>query len=227
MAGLLPIADGPLFPGTAEYKATESQLVRYTYEPQRSAQMIESLGYTRGADGLFRDASGQKLGFEVRAAAQRDLHIKTLFPVVHFWQQLGIDAQPLTLPAQNAGNLEEQATFPGFQVLRQPGGRDKLTSFHSSEARLPERNFTGGNNGRYLNADLDTLVDKYTVTIPPAERLVVTGQIVHHLTDQLPVLPLFFDATPSLIHNRVKGVTPLSGDENGRQAWNAQEWSVD
>jgi peptide/nickel transport system substrate-binding protein len=227
MAGLLPVADSPLFPGTPEYRATESQIVKYTFDPQRAGQMIEGLGYTKGSDGVFRDAAGQKLSVEVRATAQRDLHIKTLFPVVNYWQQLGLDVQPLVIPAQNATNLEEQATFPGLQVLRQPAGRSKLISFHSSEARLPERNFTGSNNGRYINADLDALVDRYTVTIPPAERLRVTGQIVHHLTDQLPVLPLFFDATPSLVHNRLKGITPLNGDEDARQAWNAQDWYVE
>jgi peptide/nickel transport system substrate-binding protein len=226
MAGLLPIAEGPLFPGTADAKTTEPQIVRYPFDAQRAGQMIEALGYAKGPDGAFRDASGQKLTVEVRAAAQRDLHIKTLFPVVHYWQQLGVDAQPLVLPAQNATNLEEQATFPGLQVLRQPAGRDKMTSFHSAEARVAERNFTGGNNGRYMNPELDTVVDRYTVTIPRAERVQLMGQIVRILTDQLPVLPLFFDATPSLVSNRLKGVTPLSGDENGRQAWNAQDWDL-
>ena len=101
-----------------------------------------------------------------------------------------------------------------------------MTSFHSSEARVAERNFTGGNNGRYMNPELDAVIDRYTVTIPHAERVQLMGQIVHILTDQLPVLPLFFDATPSLVSNRLKGVTPLSGDENGRQAWNAQDWDL-
>src|SRR5581483_1593802 len=227
MAGLLPIAESPLFPGTSEYQATEAQIVHYAYDPQAASQMIERLGYSRGPDGLMRDSTGQKLTIEVRTATQRDLHTKTLFPVVDYWQQLGVDAQPLVIPAQNATNLEEQATFPAFQVLRQPAGRARMVGLHSSEARLPERNYTGSNNGRYINPDLDALIDQYTVTIPIASRYQISGQMVHLITDQLPVLPLFFDATPSLVGSRLKGVTTLNGDENARQAWNSQEWDVE
>jgi ABC-type transport system substrate-binding protein len=92
-------------------------------------------------------------------------------------------------------------------VLRQPAGQARMMAYHSSEARLRERNFTGNNNGRYMNPELDQLVDRFT--IPRAERMRLMAQIVDHVTDQLPVLPLFFDATPSLVHNRVRNVTPV------------------
>jgi peptide/nickel transport system substrate-binding protein len=226
MAGLLPIAHSPLGPDTPEYQATEAGIARYEYDPQRAAQMIEGLGYGRGPDGIFRDTAGQKLAFETRASAQRDLHVKTLFPVVDYWQRLGASVESLVIPAQRATDREEQATFPAFQVLRQPSGRDRLVAYHSQEARLPERNFTGNNNGRYMNPELDVLIDRFVATIPPRERMEIAAQIVRHITDQLPVLPLYFDATPSLVHNRLQNVTALSGSEDARQAWNSHEWDV-
>ncbi len=226
MGGLVPVADIMFTPDTPEYRELESAIVRHPYDVQRAAQLIEGLGYTRGADGGIRDSSGQRLAFETRAAAQRDIHVKTLFPVVDYWQRLGIQVEPLVLSAQRATDREEQATFPAFQVLRQPSGVDRLVAFHSSEARLPERNFVGSNNGRYMNPELDALIDRFRVTIPRGERMQVARQIVAHLTDQLPVLPLFYDATPSLIANRLKGVTTLTGSEDGRQTWNVHEWEV-
>lgn len=50
---------------------------------------------------------------------------------------------------------------------------------------------------------------------------------VTHLTDNLPLLPMFFDATPTLVHNRLKNVQPLSGHEDARQAWSSYEWDVE
>jgi peptide/nickel transport system substrate-binding protein len=226
MAGLLPIAETPLFPDTPEYQAIAASIVHYAYDPQRSIQMIEGLGYARGADGAFRDATGQKLSFETRTTAQRDLHLKTMLPVVDAWQRLGLEIETQVIPAARATDREEQATFPGFQVLRQPAGVDRLVRYHSNEARTAERNFTGNNNGRYMNPDLDRLIDRLNVTLAFNDRMVVASQIIQHLTDQLPVLSLFFDATPTLVHNRMRNVMPLSGHEDARVGWNSQEWDV-
>jgi ABC-type transport system substrate-binding protein len=167
------------------------------------------------------------LAFETRASAQRDLHVKTLLPVVDAWRAIGLDVETQVIPAARATDREEQSTFPGFQVLRQPAGRDRLLAYHSAEARVPERSYTGNNNGRYMSPDLDRLIDQLSVTMQPTERLTIAGQIVHHITDQLPVLPLFFDATPILIHNRLRGMSLLSGDEDARQGWNSYEWEVE
>ena len=226
MAGLTPVADSVLNPDTQEYKDTVGSIVRYPYDPQRAARLIEGLGYTKGPDGGFRDAAGQRLSFETRATTQRDIHVKTMLPVVDYWKTLGLNVDTQVIPAQRATDREEQATFPAFQVLRQPAGLERMIALHSSEARLPERNFTGSNNGRYSNAELDTAIDRYLTTIPRAARNQAIGQAVHHFTDQLPVLGLFYDATPSLTHNRLQGVTPLTGSEDGRQAWNSYEWFV-
>ena len=57
-----------LSPNAAEYKAVEPSLVKYEYDPQKATQMIEELGYTKGADGSLRDASGQRLGERLQRA---------------------------------------------------------------------------------------------------------------------------------------------------------------
>ncbi len=221
MKGLLPVADSVFSPGTREYEATQDSIVRYAYDPTRASRMLEELGYTRGADGVLRDASAQPLHMEVRSYAQRDIHHKTLFPLVDFWKQIGVAAEPVALPANRAQDAREQATFPSFLVLRQGNGVDRLVALHSNQARVPERNYQGTNNGRYQNAELDSLVDRFQTTIPWAERMQVAGQIVRHFGEQLPVLPLFYDALPIFISNRVVNVHP-----QGNLAWNVHEWEL-
>src|SRR5439155_13771059 len=182
MYGIVPIADSPLSPDTPEYAATESSMVRYSYDPQRSVQLIEGLGYVRGPDGTFRDAAGQRFGFETRASAQRDIHVKPLFAAVAYGPRHGLAIESQVIPAQRANDREEQATFPAFQVLRQPSGVERLIDYHSQEARLPERNFTGNNNGRYMSPELDALVERFAMTIPKPERMALAGQIIRHMT---------------------------------------------
>jgi peptide/nickel transport system substrate-binding protein len=226
MAGLAPVAHSILHPDSPEGKAVEGQIVKYDYDVRRATELLEGLGFRKNPDGIFRDAAGQPLSLEARTTAQRDIHAKTLLPVVDYWQRLGLMVETTVWPAQRATDLELQWTFPSFVMLRQPGGLDRMVQIHSAEAPLPERNFLGGNNGRYLNPELDALIDRYLVTIPMAERMQVAGQVVHHQTDQVVMLGMFYDTTPSLVHNRLQGFTLLTGSDRGRQSWNGHLWDV-
>jgi peptide/nickel transport system substrate-binding protein len=221
MNGMLPVAHSVFTPGTPEYEATESFIVRYDYDTRRAAQMIQELGYTRGGDGTFRDSAGQPLSLEVRSYAQRDIHHKTLLPVVDYWRQIGVAAEPIAHSAERARDAREQATFPTFLVLRQPNGVDRLLGMHSTQARTAERNYQGTNNGRYLNPELDSLIDRFQMTIPMNERMQVAGLAVRHLTEQLPILSFFYDALPIFINNRV-----VNAPSHEYLAWNIHEWEL-
>jgi ABC-type transport system substrate-binding protein len=170
---------------------------------------------------MFRDSSGQLLSLEVRSYAQRDIHQKTLFPLVEYWKAVGIAADPVALSAERARDAKEQATFPSFLVLRQPHGVDRMVVFHSSQARTAERGYQGSNNGRYMNPELDALIDRFQTTIPVSERMQVASQIVRILTEQLPTLPLFYDALPIFVPNKLTGVHP-----SGNMPWNVHEWDL-
>jgi ABC-type transport system substrate-binding protein len=183
--------------------------------------MFEELGLTRGGDGALRDGTGQVLHMEVRSYAQRDIHHKTLFPLVDFWKRAGVVAEAVAHSANRAQDAQEQATFPSFLVLRQGNGLERLVALHSSQARVPERNYQGTNNGRYQNPELDSLIDRFQTTIAYPERMQVAGQIVRHFTEHLPVLGLFYDALPIFINSRVVNVHP-----QGNLAWNVHEWDL-
>ena len=221
MQGLLPVADSVLSPGTAEYEATVGSIVRHEYDPRLASRMLEELGLTRGSDAMLRDSSGQPLQMEVRSYAQRDIHHKTLFPVVDFWRQIGVAAEPVAHSATRAQDAQEQATFPSFLVLRQGNGVERLVALHSGQARVPERNYQGTNNGRYRSPELDSLVDRFQATIPWPERMQLAGQLVRYFGDELPVLPLFYDALPIFVSSRLVNVYP-----RGNLGWNVHEWDL-
>jgi peptide/nickel transport system substrate-binding protein len=221
MQGQVKIADNVFSPGTAEYEATQGGIVRYEYDPARASRMLAELGYTRSADGTLRDAGGQPLHLEVRAYAQRDIHQKAMFPLVDYWKQVGVGAESVALPATRAQDAQEQATFPSFLVLRQGNGLDRLVALHSAQARVPERNYQGTNNGRYRNPELDALIDRFQATIPMTERMQAATQIVRHFNEQLPVLPLFYDALPLFVHGKLTNVHAQSN-----MAWNVHEWDL-
>lgn len=106
-------------------------------------------------------------------------------------------------------------------MLRQGNGPERLVALHSAQARVPERNYQGTNNGRYQNPEFDSLIERYQATIPLTDRMEVARQIVRHFGEQLPVLSLFYDALPLFISNRLVNFHP-----HGNLAWNAHEWDL-
>jgi peptide/nickel transport system substrate-binding protein len=224
-AGVVPVAHAFLNPREPDYKAVESSIVRYAYDPARATQLIEELGYRRGADGALRDAANQRLLIEPWTTAETAIHLKTIFPVADYWQRIGIAAEPQVLPAQRAQDREYRANFPSFLVWRQPNDLASLRRHHSSQAPLPENNYVGTNNARYVNAEWDVLIDRLYTTIPHGERNQVLAQMVRHMTENLIVLGLFYDTEPSFIANRLKNVAPSRAD-GSNMAWNAHEWDT-
>jgi hypothetical protein len=151
--------------------------------------------------------------------------VKGLFPVADYWQKVGVPTEPVVISAQQASDPQDQATFHSFQLVRQDYHLLRLLAFHSSEARTAERRYTGSNNGRYMNPDLDALINRFQQTIPFDERMVVGGQILHHITDEVAVMPLFYDLEVSLASRRLRNAETLLR-LGGGAVWDVQTWDI-
>lgn len=207
-------------PTEPEYRDVELSIVRYEYDPRRAAQLIEAIGYARGDGGFYQDAAGARLQFELRAVPN-DAHLKILATLGDAWGRQGIGVEQLVIPRQRSLEQDFRATFPALEAIGHPVDIERL---HSREARLPERNYTGGNYARYMNPELDGLIASYFATVPKVERNRFLAQIVHHVSDQAVVLPLAWRADPTAIASRLVNVG-VKGPY-ATQAWNAHEWDV-
>ena len=99
--------------------------------------------------------------------------------------------------------MEYRNTRAAFELVRQPVDLDR---FVSSDTPLPSNNYTGNNRARYQSPELDSLIEKYFVTIPENDRNQTLSAIVHHMTDNLVVLGLLYALEPDFISNRVDSV---------------------
>ncbi len=77
---------------------------------------------------------------------------------------------------------------------------------------------------RYRSADFDQLLDRFLTTIPRQERVEILGQIVHHMTDQVVPVGLFYDAHSTMVAKRLTQLA--GGSAQGTYAWNAHEWDA-
>ncbi len=228
--GLVYVADGWLSPSVPEYAEVAKSFVRYEYDPAQARREIQALGYTAGPDGMWRDSAGSPLTVEIVTLGQLEINRSTALTVADSWQRVGVTVEPNMIPPQRAADPSYRSSFPGFQVLRYPSDVTVgAGAFHSLAARLPENNFIiargpgGGINwSRYANPELDALVERFYATVPRRERFEIAAQMLHHVTEQLVVMPLFWDPSLGVVSNRVRNV-PAIGDS---VPWNAEEWQV-
>ncbi|HZT05593.1 MAG TPA: peptide ABC transporter substrate-binding protein [Chloroflexota bacterium] len=220
LGGLVPVADSFISPKAPDYSQIQPSVVQYPYDQRTAIDLIQSTGYTRGPEDFFVDPTGRKLSVELRTTAH-ELREKLLFVLADSWKAVGVGMDPIVIPRQRAADREYRATSLSFDFRFNP---PEVTRYHSSQIPLPENGYRGNNSARYSSPELDALLERYVVTIPKSERVSLLAQIIHHMTDQLVVMPLFHDAEPVLIGNRLVNVGSKRGDS--LQGWNAQDWDL-
>ncbi len=214
--GLVPVADTIFSPNDPMYHDIEPAIARYDYDPRRAMEMIDRLGVARAADGSFALPS-----LEIRAAGTAgDSSNKGMLVIADYWKRIGLASETIQIPNQRRRDVEYRANFPAFTIQRQPNGEEGMLRYHSREAPVPENNYFGDNKARYVNPEMDALLERYFVTIARTDRAEIGRQIVRHMTSQVVPLPLFYDANAIVLGKRLNNVTPA------QVGWNAHEWTV-
>jgi peptide/nickel transport system substrate-binding protein len=227
MAGKAPFAHSFVNPATPDYGLVEPAIVKYGYDPRAAAQTLGELGYVKAADGMLHDSSGRVLTLEIRSPVQNDIHAKMMASVADYWQRLGVTVEQVSIPIPRMQDREYVATFPHFHLVENSIDTTVRNTirFHSSSTPLHENRFAAsGNYSRYIHPELDAAIDAYITTIPRAERMQALASAVRHMSENLSTLPLIHAVTPTVVHNRIQGVTGKS--TRGSEPWNAHEWDV-
>lgn len=222
VAGLSPVAHSFLSPDQPAYRDIESRIPRYEYDPRLAAQMLAELGSGRGADGIYRDAAGRRLEVELRSD---NIVAKPADAISDYWQRVGVATTRVTTSPQQAQDLQWRAAFPAFLVTQVANDTLAFVSLHSSRVRLASNGFRAPappNYGRYMNPDLDALMERYQTTVPMPDRIQVIGEIVHHVADQVVAVGIYYPPAPVAVGERLVNFSPA-----GREIiWKAHEWDV-
>ncbi len=214
-------------PNEPMYNLIEPSIVKYPYDPQQAAQLIQDLGYVKRGDGFFYDPEGKKLEVSIQIPLQNDIHAKTAAPVADAWQRLGVSVIQDPLPIQRAQDREFRSQFPGFNITERVNALDiaDIWNFHSSRVPLPENRYiTTGFASRYRHPEVDAALETYAITIPMPERMAAVAALVHHQTQNLSEMPLFYGADPTMVANRLVNVGARGSLYT--QAWNAEQWDL-
>src|SRR5439155_8567651 len=112
-AGLAGASDSPFPPTDALWPRVERAITKYPLDIRRTEALLNEVGWTKGADGLFRNAGGDSLDLEVTASSD---HPKEPVIITDFLKRAGINAKPIPTSEVLEGDPEYRASFPGVSV---------------------------------------------------------------------------------------------------------------
>jgi peptide/nickel transport system substrate-binding protein len=221
MGGTSPIADSWLMPGDPVRPQLEAIIPQYPFDLNRAQQILADAGWVRGGDGtLVYQATGERFEYELNGTSQRRVE-QELNIIADGWKGVGAQVSFYAIPPAFGANTEHRATRPGATVLARGSRNFRVDYLHTKSIPGPHNRWAGNTFSGYSNPRVDALLDRLVVTIPPAERLAIERDLVQEVMGDVPMWPLYWDASNIIALKGVKGIASGGGDYH---TWNFFAW---
>ncbi len=178
--------------------AYEPTVTTYPYNPKKARQLLDEAGYPDP------DAQGPDFRFSLtyKTSTKRD-RIGLARLVARYLGDVGIDVKILPF---EWGTLFEDLTKGNFELysLTWVGITEPdiyYYAFHSSQ-RPP----VGANRGGYQNTTIDRLTEQGQKEEDLPKRKLIYSEVQKILSQELPMIPLWYEDNFAVFSNRVKGV---------------------
>jgi peptide/nickel transport system substrate-binding protein len=222
-AGRQPVADSFVNPLDLGYTG---EVPRYRHDPARAEALLEASGWRKGADGLRRDAQGQKLSFELMTTAgnrSRELVEQVLQSQ---WRGIGVDVRIKNEPARVLfGDTLPHRRFElaMYAWISSPENVPR-SILHSSEIPSAANGFVGQNATGFTSTEMDRLIDALEIELDPNARKALWAEAQRLYAVELPSLPLYFRSDVFILPKWLTGVRP-TGNQSPTTLW-ITDWSA-
>jgi peptide/nickel transport system substrate-binding protein len=222
-AGRQPVAASFVNPLDLGY--TED-VPRYRHDPAGAGALLEAAGWATGADGVRRNAQGQRLSFELMTTAgnrSRELVEQVLQSQ---WRQIGVDIRIKNEPARVLfGDTLPHRRFElaMYAWISSPENVPR-SILHSSEIPSEANGFVGQNATGFAKPEMDRLIDALEIELDPDARKALWAEAQRLYATELPSLPLYFRSDVFILPKWLGGVRP-TGNQSPTTLW-ITDWSA-
>lgn len=188
-------------------------VVIYPYNPGRAVELLAEAGWRRGADGRIMKAAGEHIALPFQSGSgggqNKDVPI-----IADNWKAVGLGVNQVVLSPGDSRDTRRVAEFQAVMWSSIPLAFEwNLARVHGPRCPSEANQYTGANAGCYQNPAHDRIIDSLYTAIDPGEQRRLWRELVRHQTEDLPLLPLYFNVTV--------GTKPRSA-----MTWNVAEWDV-
>jgi peptide/nickel transport system substrate-binding protein len=200
-------ADGLLPPGNWAYSAGVKD---YAYDPARAEQLMDAAGFPRasvngGGDG--RGGAGQPRGMRFTLTLKTSTEESARLigaGLQDQWRRVGIalNLRPLEFATFYADVT--RGAF-GLAYLRWVGANNDpdIYDYVFNSRHIPPN---GANRGRYVNPEMDKLLDAERVEMDPVQRALILFEIQRDIAEDEPYVMLWFPDNVAVHRRRIGNV---------------------
>ncbi len=200
--------------------------MKYPYDVNRSAQLMNEAGYAKDSEGFFVDGQGNR--FHADFAVQDASEIERMQQVQSdTWRRAGFDVRDVVMGIQLFTQLERRQTLPGFSYA---AGETEAT-YLSTQVGSPATRWSGFNRTGWTNPEYDRLYAAWQTTLDQTERGMYVAQLLALVREGLPGYPLYFIPDVKSWVSSLQGPSEHDNSGFGRTSratpyyWDIQNWT--
>ncbi|GCF08405.1 ABC transporter substrate-binding protein [Dictyobacter arantiisoli] len=184
--GLLPTNSSYLLP---EYKG-----LKFTYNPSQTASTLESIGYTKGSDGIYQK-NGKQLAFNLNVVSGFTDWINDAQLMSRSLNKAGMKVTVNTIDYNTYYNNLQLGDYDTAMLWTNPGP----TPYYLYNALLGSTNtapigqLAASNYERWSDPATDKLLNQYSSTTDKTVQMQAIQGLQKILVEQLPSIPLTYE----------------------------------
>ncbi|HEY3115937.1 MAG TPA: peptide ABC transporter substrate-binding protein [Chloroflexota bacterium] len=225
LRGQAPVSDTFIPPDDAKWAWVHSSVATYPFDPKRAQERLRDAGWQQTADGQWLDRLGNRISVPLHTRpdpqGEREISI-----IAGNWRSLGLGVEQVVWSVGEARDNKVIATYPGFAPTSNPlAFGNTLQVMYGRLCPSEQTRWSGRNHGCYQNPEMDRVIDGLNRAIDPADQQRLWSDMVRIQTQELPVLPLYFNIQAVLFR---EGVTGVKGDTKPRTSsmWDVADWDI-
>jgi peptide/nickel transport system substrate-binding protein len=225
--GLTQRADYYVPPDSAVYQLAEQRgLPKYLFDPTRADRLLTEAGFTRGADRMYRNASGQNIHIDVTVDGQGD-NLKEAETLAAHWSAGGMQSAVTPYPpgVSTADGRQIRHTIQGVMLWPWNFGVADPRLATTQEVGTERNRYVTGNYGGYSNPAYDGLWDQLANELDGSKRREIHFNMVKHLAEEVPVLPIFYRVTGTVVNKTLTG-PGRTAPTQAASTWSIHEWAM-
>ncbi|NOG71970.1 peptide ABC transporter substrate-binding protein [Roseicella sp. DB1501] len=199
----------------------------WPFDPARAAALLEEAGWTRGGDGIRRNAAGERLSIELMTTAGNRAREAVEQVLQGMWRQAGIETRIRNEPPRVlfAETLSKRR-FQGAALYAWISAPESVprSNLHSEEIPTETRNWSGQNYPGYRNPEMDALLEAIPQELDTAKRRALWARLQAIYAEDLPALPLWFRSDAHVLPPWLDNLQP-TGHLNPTSLW-VEHWRV-
>jgi peptide/nickel transport system substrate-binding protein len=159
--------------GYPYYPELEKVVLKHPYDPRRAQELMAEAGWIKGADGFFRDASGERFTIEVASSAGGKNEQEAAI-YVDGLRKVGFDAHQYVTPVAQIDDNETRATRSGISLR---GGGEVYEYYIDSAIPSPANRWRGDNRPGWSNAEYNRTFAILERTFAMNERIQLMAEL--------------------------------------------------